>query len=204
MPLLARQERGYLATVPETVGHFGAGFGGRDFPSERRRAATSSVSSSPSRPPQARCVNPNPFSIQSSLLRPLTVLRLISLLPIARSAALSVRGTSRRRRWHNGARHFSLSAAGGRLAERGGSPSVHESGSPSAHPPGLVAAPDSLRAPLEGFSRSRSVGIGQLRLYPRGGLSRICLSFRAVRGLGCRGVCGRRVFRPGRSRPDRR
>ena len=156
MPLLARQWRGDLADVPETVGHFGASFGGRDFPIERSRAATSFVSSSPSRPPQARRVSPNPFSIPSSLLR------LISPLPIARSAALFVRGTSRRRRWHNGARHFSLSAARGRLAERGGSPSGHESGSPSAHPPGLVAAPDSLRAPPEGFSRSRSVGIGQL------------------------------------------
>ena len=72
-------------------------------------------------PLQAHRLSPNPFSIQSSLLYPLTVLRLILLPPIARSAALFVHRTSRRRRRHNSARHFPLSST--RMRRRVASPS---------------------------------------------------------------------------------
>ena len=50
----------------------------------------------PSRPGplHAHRLSPNPFSIPSSILYPLTVLYLILLLPIARSAALFVHWTS--------------------------------------------------------------------------------------------------------------
>ena len=53
-----------IVTVPETVGHFGAVFGGRGFPRRTARsyAATGSDNSKPSRPLQAHCVSPNPFS----------------------------------------------------------------------------------------------------------------------------------------------
>ena len=87
------------AAVPETVGHFGAGFGGRDCPRERRFAAPrpAPILSSPRRPLQARRVSPNPFSIPPSLLRPLAVLRRISLPPVARSVRLPGRRAIRSR-----------------------------------------------------------------------------------------------------------
>ena len=53
---------------------------------------------------------PKPVQHPVFALVPLAVLRLISLLPIARSAALFVRGTSRRPPRRNGARHFPLSS----------------------------------------------------------------------------------------------
>ena len=49
-----------------------------------------------------------------------TLLHIILLLPIARSAALFVRGTSPRRRRHNGARHFPLRST--RIRRRVASP----------------------------------------------------------------------------------
>ena len=119
-------------------------------PAARSYAETSSDNSKPSRPLHA-CVSPNQFSIPSSLLHPLTDLRLILLLPIARSAALFVHGTFPRRRRHNSARHFPTSSTQSRwLAERGDRPSAHAS---AAHPRirwGLSAAVDSLRAMPEG------------------------------------------------------
>ena len=87
------------------LGVFGADFGGRNFPGERRRAATNPDSCSPSRPLQARRVSPNPVQRPPSLLSPLTVLRFVLLPLVARSAALFVRVTSSRRR-HNGAPPF--------------------------------------------------------------------------------------------------
>ena len=92
-------------------------------------------------PLQARRVSPNQFSIQASLLSPLTVLRLILLPPIARSAALFVHGTSRRRR-HNSAPATSRSdprACGGESRRRpepcapdAEAPSRHRRAAPSA------------------------------------------------------------------------
>ena len=98
------------ASVPETVGHFGADFGRAQLPrrTAQRCASTGSDRSHPSRPLQARCVSPNPFSVPSSLLYALAVLRPLSILSVARSITLFVHWPSRRRRRRNCAPHFSL------------------------------------------------------------------------------------------------
>ena len=61
-------------------GRFSEGATPPEIGAARRGAATNSDSARPSRPLHARCVSPNPFSIPSSLLYPLTVLRLVCLV----------------------------------------------------------------------------------------------------------------------------
>ena len=109
-------------TVPETVGHFGAVFGGRRSPSGGRGVTPRPAPTCPSRPDRSK-PTASAQTCSAYRLRSCTPCSLAPYLasPCRAPAALFVRGTSRRLQRHNSARHFPLSST--RMRRSAASPS---------------------------------------------------------------------------------